>query len=228
MTENLKRLHEQLEHSGKDLAVLDAVTALLRSPDDIDLQIDTIGCAHLENWLPNRKRVFWDAFDIRSEAWASRCVNRIVQRKGDKYAACALLKSDALFTLREVERHSPSFVMVWDVHGAEFCGIGLARHQKAELSSYFYVGWKPDETEATVARVDYIEHIELPLGSMEYRLNQIKGMCRIKNAFWAELPYRSGYEKSALRSFEVLEYYRQPYGVTKTMQQQLGLDWNAT
>jgi hypothetical protein len=226
--EKIKQLHKRLEHSGKDLPVFEAVTTLLRSPDDIDLQINALGIAHLENWLPNRKRVFWDTFNIRDQTWTKQCVNRIIQAKGDKFAACSLLNSDVLLTLREVQRHSPDFVMVWDVQGGKTCGIGLAKYRRKRLDNYFYVGWKPDEENETVVRIDYISSILFPRGTKERYLNRIEGDCRIQNAFWAELPYRFGYRESALRSFEHPEYYRKPFGVTKKIQQQLGLQWKAT
>ena len=217
----LKRLCGKLEKTGKDEAVRVALEALLLAPDDVDLQINVLGAAHQANWLSNRKKVFWRVFSIDSERWVSHCVARITATGNDANALCALLNSDVLTVATAVQEYSPHLALVWDVNGADFCGIGLAHHQGDQFSCYFYVGWKPRHD--TVHRLDFIPRIEAPLGRGDQRLDTIVGSCAAPDGFWAELPYGFGYG-AGRREFATPFTYLKPHGYTDTVRRRLGYE----
>ena len=219
--EELKKLCGRLEKTGKDEAVRMALEALLLAPDDVDLQINVLGAAHRVNWLPNRKAVFWKAFVTESEQWVSRCVARIATIDSDVNALCALLNSDVLAVATTVQAYSPDLALVWDVNGADFCGIGLAQHQGDQFSHYFYIGWKPGHD--TVHRLDFIPCIVAPLEKGDQRLDSIVGECVVSDGFWAELPYGFGYW-SGRREFAAPVTYLKPYGYTEMLRYRLGYE----
>jgi hypothetical protein len=225
--DKLEKLRRRLEKGGKDPEVLGAVTKLLEAPENLDLQIDALGCAHLHHWLPNRKRAFWESFEVQGEAWAGRCVTRIFQGKSLPNAACALLNADAFFTLREAFPQSPSLASLWDA-GSGSCGIGLARLEDGGFCDYFYVGWNPDEDRPRVERIDFIERIDPPTGVTATRLDSIEGKCGVRNWFWAELPVRHGQHDSTTYPFDSGEDAQHPMGATTSMLDALGLNRGET
>ena len=217
--EELVKLCNKLVKSGKDQAVRVALETLLLAPSDLDLQIDVLGVAHWTNWLPNRKKVFWRAFPINSEQWVNRCITRILTKDGDVNALCALLNSEVLAVAPIVQSHSPHLVTVWDVKGAEFCGIGLANYSKDQFDRYFYIGWKVGHI--TICRLDFMPRILTPPGRGVQRLDHIMGQCEMLGGLWAELPYGFGYWYGQ-RKFAAPYADMEPQGFTEFVQNQLG------
>ena len=217
--EKLKKLCRKLEAAGKDASVRAALEALLAAPDDLDLQIDVLGAAHQANWLPNQRRVFWQDFPINTERWVSLCVERVIKAANDYNALYALRNTNTLLAARAIQAYSPDLVLVWDVNGAEACGIGLARHQDHLFKHYFYIGWQP--TKDTLKRIEYIPDIEPPLGYECSRLDEIPDECKTTGGFWAELPYGFGHWEDR-RVFSHPAAHLKPYGSTDTLRRQLG------
>ena len=217
--EDLKKLHARLEPAGKDASVRAALDALLAAPDDLDLQIDVVGAAHQANWLPNRKRVLWRSFPVHTEQWVSRCLKRVIGATYDFNALYALLNANTLLAARAIQAYSPDLVQVWDVNGAEACGIGLASYQGRLFKRYFYIGWHPNKD--TLRRIEYISCIEAPLDCQSSRLDEIPDKCKTTGGFWASLPYGFGYSE-VHRRFSSLPTYLKPYGFTDTLRRQLG------
>ncbi len=190
-------------------------------PDSLDLQIDVIGAAHQANWLPNRKRVLWRSFPVHTEQWVSRCVERVIEATYDFNALYALLNTNMLLAAQTIQAYSPDLVLVWDVNGAEACGIGLARHQNHVFNRYFYIGWHPNKD--TLSRIDFISHINPPPDYKDSRLDEIPDECKMTGGFWAELPYGFGYWEG-YRMFSYPPISLKPYGFTDTLRHQLGYE----
>ncbi len=188
--QELTALLKRLQKSGKDPEVADAITALLASPADLDLQIDLVGQTHLAHWLPNRKRVLWELFDPRRPEWAHRCIERVLQSSSDMRALSALLNGDSLAVLRRVTKDSPTMVTRWDLLGSEgTVGLGFARREAPQVfRDYFYVGWKPDDVSVAVRRLDYCSRVVAPGPVLDGCLGEQECLC--DNRGWAELPYR--------------------------------------
>ena len=216
--EKTKKLYQKLSRSGKDELVRQALEDLITAPDDLDCQINVLGAAHRQNWLPNRKRAFWETFPVTSQEWAHRCITRIIGYE-DTDALCALLSANPLIILQEVQRHSPDLVLVWDVNGASYCGLGLAARVGSRFDHYFYVGWKPGG-EATV-RLDYIQSVQLPVGQEVDRVDTFAGICQLRAGCWAELPYGFG-TWTGQHSFGLDVSYQHYHGYTEGMRRQLG------
>ena len=216
--EELQRLRARLQSTGKDASVQAALEALLAAPDDLDLQIDVLGAAHQASWLPNQKRVLWRSFPINTEHWVSRCVERIIEAANDFNALSALLNTNTLLAAQAIQAYSPDLVQVWDVNGAEACGIGLACHQDHLFKRYFYIGWHPNKD--TLRRIDFISDIELSSGYKGSRLDEIPDECKTTGGIWAELPYGFGYWEG-YRMFSYLPTLK-PYGFTDALRRQLG------
>jgi len=215
----LEKLHSKLVKAGKDEPVQTALHTLLHAPENLDYQIDVVGAAHQCNWLPNRKKALWNVFPVNSVEWIDRCIARSVATGDDLNALCALLNSSALTVSKIIQTHSSDLVNVWDVNGAEFCGIGLAHHQGSHFDRYYYIGWKPGHD--TIWRLEFISHVEAPSGQNTQRLNQLKGRCKITKGCWAELPYGFGYRTNY---HEFTDSYAgiKPYGYTKDIMLHLG------
>ncbi len=216
--EDPKKLRARLEAAGKDASVLAALEALLAAPDDLDLQIDVLGVSHQANWLPNRKQVLWRSFPVHTEQWVSRCVKRVIEAANDFNALYALLNTNTLLAAQAIQAYSPDLVLVWDVNGAEVCGIGLARHQGHLFKHYFYIGWLPNED--TVRGIEFISCIETPIDCQGSRLDEIPDKCKTTGGFWAALPYGFGYSEGH-RRFSSLPTLK-PHGFTDTLRRQLG------
>ena len=222
--EDLKKLHARLEATGKDASVLAALEALLAAPDDLDSQINVLGASHQANWLPNRKRILWRSFPVHTEQWVSRCVKRVIGAAHDFNALYALLNANTLLVAQAIQAYSPDLVLVWDVNGAEACGIGLARYQDHLFKHYFYIGWHPGED--TLRRIDFISDIEPPSHHKGSRLDEVPDKCKMTNGFWAELPYGFG-DWEGYRMFSYLPIHREPYGFTDMLRRQLGYESEA-
>ena len=219
----LENLCARLAKTRENEPVRLALEAVLLSPDALDLQINALGLAHQANWLPNRKRVLWQAFAVGGEPWADRCVTRILAPGGDASAVCALLNAPALVALKRIRACSPDLVAVWDVNGAPSCGLGLARHGADRFDHYFYVGWEPGQE--TVQRLEYIPSIQPPPGQEAQPLHRINGPCRVTGGCWAELPYAFGYW-TGYRDFagSASTGDLEPHGFTASLRRQLGYD----
>lgn len=217
----LEQLHARLTRTGKDEPVRLALEAVLLSPDALDLQINVLGLAHRAAWLPNRRRVLWRTFAVHSEQWADRCVTRIIAPASDLNAVCALLNAPTLIVLKRVRACSPDLVMIWDVNGANSCGLGLAGHDHDWFDHFFYVGWKPGQE--TLHRLEYIPSIQPPPGQEAQTLDRISGQCRVTGGSWAELPYGFGFWAD-YRDFAPSASTRdlEPYGFTASLQYELG------
>jgi hypothetical protein len=225
--EQLKDLQKRLQHNRKDSQILKAMEKLQVSPNNLDLQIDVVGLAHLERVITKQKTILWESFDIKSPIWIQSCVKRIITNNGDPIAACALLNSDVLSVLQEIKIYSPKLVIIWDTKGREeydCCGIGLASYQKGIFSWYFYIAWRCNPEQTTVARIDYAQKIIAPNNSSESNLSCITGECLLQNWFWAELPRDFNHYDQSQHSFYYDQpYFRNPYGHTDQIIKILGL-----
>ncbi|MGI4790732.1 MAG: hypothetical protein ACRYFS_18025 [Janthinobacterium lividum] len=219
--EPLKKLRDKLVSNGKDESIRVALDALLLSPDDIDLQIDVLGVSHQANWLPNRKKVFWQAFPIDSEPWIARCVTRIIETAKDTNALYALLNTNVVAVAKIVQLFSPDLVSVWDVNGAPSCGIGLADRRENSFDRYFYIAWKP--VHDSICRLEFISHIEAPQDQHRDELDRISGPRETVGGIWAELPYGFDYWIGR-REFTVFSAYIKPHGFSETVRRQLGYE----
>ena len=218
--EKIKKLYQKLSQNGKDELVREALEDLIKTPNDLDRQINVLGAAHRQNWLPNRKRAFWETFPVTSQEWAKQCVTRVIGHE-DTDALYALLSANPLRILQEVQQHSPDLVRVWDVNGASYCGLGLAARVGNGFNHYFYVGWESDG-EVTI-RLEYVQSIQSSVGQEVDHLDTDGVLCQPRTGYWAELPYGFG-TSAGQHSFGLDVLYQHHYGYTEGIRRQLGYE----
>ena len=181
----LIKLQKRLKDKVDDRPIYDAIEQLIKLPDDIDNRINLLGLSHKMHWLPNRKRALWNALDNGSDGWIQRCIERIHKAEEGDLALFSLLNSNAIRVLQFIKVYSSDIVQVWDMKGAESCGIGLAAIGPTSFLHYFYIGWKVNDPAYKICRIDYAQEITNHLGK-----SYLYGNSSLTNWAWAELPSR--------------------------------------
>ncbi|MBL0386936.1 hypothetical protein JJB07_09745 [Tumebacillus sp. ITR2] len=208
--DKLTQLHKRLHKNNKHIPVQHALVKLFEDPNNVDLQIDLLGVAHLHHWLPNQKRVTWESLDsFGTIAWIERCVSRIVKNQGRKFALFALLKCDVLLVANEIQKYSPQPVLLWDPKGGETSGIGMATYEDCVYENYFYLGWKQKAEEWNVIHMTFMERIETDSPPDHIRLDLNESVCQVTNFLYGELPYRHGEDPHREKVFYV-PHFRTP------------------
>lgn len=200
--EKIGRKYNDMIKKSDNSLVTKSIGILLNEPENIDFQINVLGDSHIENWLPNRKKVFWEAFNINSEIWVKQCLKRIFGDIQPQQATYALLGCRADLVIQQIKNYCSEIVNVWDMKGSKTCSVGFANRNYKAFVNYISIGWDEDENNSII-RVDYIEKIVPNSEEITGRLDSITEDCEVEKWIWGEHPYGYKFKEKGTHNFNL-------------------------
>ncbi|MGP9568405.1 hypothetical protein [Halomonas sp. AOP25-F1-15] len=122
-----------------------AASCLTENPESLDYQINLVGSLHETGALRNSLSPYWMEFRKTEEAWANRCITRLISNDRDYWAVAALLGCSAGTVVLEAQRLAFVVVSVrsyerYDLPVVHVATMAISRADRI-LSPLLEIGW---------------------------------------------------------------------------------------